>query len=713
MSRLRTPTVIQMETVECGAASLAIMLEHFGKWVPLDELRAVCNVSRDGCNAADILRAARSYGLEAKGYSYGLEKVSQLRAPFIVFWEFRHFLVVEGFGKGSVHLNDPECGPRTVPLEDFSRSYTGLALTFKPTASFEPSGRRPGVTRDLLSRLRQARSGLVMLILVSLLLIIPGLAIPTFSKVFIDFVLIQGMDQMLRPLLLAMLIVVIAYAATNWLQEWCLMRIESKIALTGSADFIIHMLKLPIRFFTQRNPGDLVARLLANDAIAQSIGDQVGRNVANFMSVAFFAVVMLAYDVLLAAICIGINVIAAIGSVQARRILRNTSLKLETEHGMLLGLGVLGIRSIDSIKASASEDQAFSRWAASHVKTVNTEQELGRITNLISVLPNMALTLTTAIALGVGSFRIVEGPLTIGGLVAFLALIAAFSRPFEGLVQFISELQRVSASLARANDILEHPVAGQFDRQPSNLATNTGRLSGRVELKNVTFGYSESGPPLIENLNMTIEPGARVALVGASGSGKSTVGQLVAGLYQPLSGEILYDGVPIQKIRPSLLESSVGWVSQDIFLFEGSVYDNLTLWDSTISLETVIKAAKDAEIHDVVSRRPGGYEGHLLEGAPNLSGGEAQRLEIARTLALEPSLLILDEATSSLDALVEQRIDRNIQRRGCSCLIIAHRLSTIRDAEEILVLDKGHVVERGTHHSLMNAGGRYRDLVEY
>ncbi len=713
MSRVHTPTVIQMESVECGAASLAIILEYFGKWVPLDELRAVCNVSRDGCNAADIVRAARGYGLEAKGYRYDLAKTSRLRAPFIVFWEFRHFLVVEGFGRGRVHLNDPETGPRTVTLDEFSGSYTGLALAFEPTASFERSGRRPGVTRDILTRLQQARGGLIMLILVSLLLIVPGLAVPTFSKIFIDNILIQDVDQMLRPLLLAMAVAVIAYATMAWLQEWCLMRIESKLSLTGSADFITRLLKLPIRFFTQRNPGDLVARLLANDSIAQSLGGQIGRIFANFLSVAFFAAVMLAYDVPLTVIGIGINVICAIGSIKARRILRNTSLKFETENGMLLGLGLLGIRSMDTVKASGGEDQVFSRWAGNHVKTVNTEQKLGRIKNLIGILPSMALTLTTAIILGVGSFRIVEGALTIGGLVAFLALMTAFSRPFEGLVQFISELQSVSASLTRVNDILKHDAAPRFTRPPVQTAANKTKLSGRVELRNVTFGYSQSGPPLIENLNMVIEPGTRVALVGTTGSGKSTVGQLVAGLYRPLDGEILYDGIPIHEIRPSLRESSVGWVSQDIFLIEGSVYDNLTLWDSTISLETVIRAAKDAEIHDAIARRPGGYGGHLLEGGSNLSGGEAQRLEIARTLALEPSVVILDEATSSLDALVEQSIDRNIQRRGCSCLIIAHRLSTIRDAEEILVLDRGNVVERGTHRSLMKAGGRYRKLVEY
>lgn len=712
VSRARTPTVIQMEAVECGAASLAIVLAYFGKWVPLEELRLACNVSRDGSNAKDIVEAARSYGLDAKGYRYGIPNLDNLSPPYIVFWEFRHFLVVEGVGRNRVYLNDPSYGPRTVTMEEFSDGYTGLAIALQPTAAFRPSGHAPRVLGDILARLRSGRDGLVMLALVSLLLIVPGLAVPAFSKVFIDNVLIQGAHELLRPLLLVMLVAIVAYAIIAWLQEWCLMRIETKLSLTGTAVFLSHLMKLPAAFFTQRNSGDLVARLLSNDAIAQKIGGQVGRNFANFLSVVFFSAVMLSFDILLTVVGVGLSLLSALGIIRARRVLRDTSLRLETENAKLLGIGILGIRTIDTVKASGGEDQIFSRWTGTHAKTINTEQRLGRITNVMDIVPSMAVGLTSALILGFGSFRIVEGHLTVGGLVAFLALMVAFARPFEGLVHFISELQDVSASLARVNDVLQHDVASEFKAAPAAWPTAGEKPAGRVELKNVSFRYAHTGPPLIENLNLTIEPGARVALVGTTGSGKSTIGRLVAGLYDPLEGEVLYDGVPLRRIPRSVLAGSVGWVAQDIFLFEGTIYDNLTLWDATVRLETVIQAAKDAEIHDMIAARPGGYDSRVLEGGTNLSGGEAQRLEIARTLALEPRILILDEATSSLDPLVEEKITWNIRERNCSCLIVAHRLSTIRDADEILVLDAGKVVERGTHDALMEAGGLYRDLVE-
>ncbi len=713
MRRVRTPTVIQMEVVECGAASLAIILEHYGKWVPLDELRIACNVSRDGCNAADIVRAARTYGLEAKGYRYDLQNVQKMSLPFIVFWEFGHFLVIEGFGRDCVYVNDPARGPYTLTMREFSDGFTGLALGFQPGPEFQATGKRPGVLREVASRLSEARDGLAMLLLVSLLLIVPGLLVPTFSKIFIDDILIQGTQDLLRPLLLAMIVTLLVFAAMAWLQEWCLLRIESKLSLTGSAVFIAHLLRLPTRFFAQRHAGDLVARYLSNDMVAQSIGGEVGRNFVGLLSIAFFAAVMLSYDFVLTVIAIGINAAALLGVVATRHTLRTTSVKLEAENGMLAGIGVSGIRSMDTVKASGGEPQVFRRWSGIHARTIDTEQRLGRLSNLVAIMPGLAVTLTTAIILGVGSFRIVDGALTVGGLVAFLALTTAFAGPFQGLVRFVIDLESVNAALRRVNDVVKHQAAEEYSRPPATALADRGKLTGRIEFRNVSFGFLRDSPPLIKNLSFTIEPGSTVALVGASGSGKSTIGNLLAGLYEPDEGEILLDGVPLHEISHSLRHSSVGWVAQDIFLFEGSIYDNLTLWDSTIHLETVIRAAKDAEVHETIARRAGGYESQVLEGGRDFSGGEAQRLEIARTLALEPSVLILDEATSALDAIVEAAIDRNLRKRGCSCLKIAHRLSTIREADEILVLRDGEVVERGNHSDLMSARGQYRDLIDF
>lgn len=715
MKRVKTRSVIQMEATECGAASLGIVLEHFGKWVPLEELRVACNVSRDGSNARDIVLAARQYGLEAKGYRYGVDGLQNLKPPFIVFWEFRHFLVVEGIGSKHVYVNDPETGPRKVTREAFDESYTGLSLGFEPGPEFVPSGRRPGITGDLISRLVPSADGLYMLVTVSLLLVLPGLVIPGLSKVFIDTILIGGQDDLLRPLLVAVGATAIVLALLTWLQEWCLTRMESKLALAGGGVFLSQLLKLPARFYTQRHPGDLISRLLSNDAIANILGREVGRNFGNFLSVIFLGAVMFLYDGVLTAMAIGLCVLSGILVVAARRPLADGSLRLEAEYGMLAGIGANTIRSIESVKANGGEADAYTRWASHHARTVTVQQDLSRLANVIGILPSMAAVLASALIIGVGSHRIVDGALTVGGLVAFLALMAAFFRPFEALVHFATNLASVGAAFARVNDVLKHPVAEGVEPDEAQAvslpAGIESKLDGHIRLEGVNFAYSEGSPNVLSDINLDIPPGKRVVIVGSSGSGKSTLARVVAGLYTPQSGRVLCDGKPLMQIPSAVRAATIGWVSQEIVLFSGTVRENLTLFDNTISFEAMIDAARDAEIHDVITRRPGGYDSFLLEGGTDLSGGEAQRLEIARTLAGEPNFLILDEATSALDPLIEEQIEQNLRERKCGALVVAHRLSTVRDADEIVVLEGGRIVERGTHDQLLALAGRYQALI--
>ncbi len=473
MKRVKTRSLIQMEATECGAASLGIVLEYYGKWVPLEELRVACNVSRDGSNARDIVLAARKYGLEAKGFRYEAEGLMAMKPPFVVFWEFRHFLVVEGITETNVYLNDPETGRKSVSREAFDESYSGLALGFQPGPDFTPSGHRPGIWGDLRSRLSSSTDGLWMLVVVSLLLVVPGLIVPGLSKVFIDTILIGGQTDLLRPLLLATGAVAIVLATLIWLQEWCLTRMESKLALVGGGVFLTQVMRLPARFYTQRFPGDLVSRFLSNDAIANILGREVGRNFGNFLSVIFFGAVMFAYDVVLTTLAIGICALSASLVVGARKALSDGSLRLESENGVLAGIGANTIRAIETVKANGGEADAFTRWANHHARTVTVQQKLDRLVILVGILPSMAAVLASALIIGVGSHRIVDGAMTVGGLVAYLALMAAFFRPFEAFVQFVANLATVGAAFARVNDVVKHKVAPGLEPHGTGAAAQT------------------------------------------------------------------------------------------------------------------------------------------------------------------------------------------------------------------------------------------------
>ncbi|CAA7626637.1 Bacteriocin/lantibiotic ABC transporter [Candidatus Terasakiella magnetica] len=711
--RVRTPTILQMEVVECGAACLAMVLGYHGRFVPLEDLRYACGVTRDGSKASNIVKAARNFGLKGKGFKMEPEGLHKLPLPLVVFWNFNHFVVVEGFGDGRVFLNDPATGPRVVSSIEFDESFTGVALAFEPGPDFVTGGEKPGTLSSLKTRLPGVRTALTYVILLSLGLSIPSLLIPSFSRVFIDYYLIQKLTDWLWPLLGAMAATALLRMVITWIQQEHLLKLQTKMSVEGSTNFMWHVLRLPVGFFSQRFGGEIGTRVQMNDRVAQLISGDLATAFLNMLTMALFAALMLQYSVSLTllGIAFACGNLLALGLVSRR--LSDANQKLMLDRGKLTGITTQNIGIIDSFKAAGMESLFFSRIAAYHAKVVTAEQELARARLYLSTVPLFLGGIGSAAILTVGGMEVMDGALSVGMLIAFQMLMANFQAPVQSLVSLGGSLQEAQGNINRLDDVLRHKRDAEFERDatlPHSLETS--RLSGRVEVRDLVFGFSPLDPPLVEGFSLTLEPGARLALVGGSGSGKSTVGKLLSGLYQPWSGEILFDGQPPQAIPRDIFRSSVAIVDQDIALFEGNIRDNLSLWDETVPDERLVRAAKDAVIHDVIASRPKGYDSHVSEGGRNFSGGQRQRIEIARALAALPSVLILDEATSALDAATELEVVENLRRRGCTCIIIAHRLSTIRDCDEILVLDRGRIVQRGTHDQMKLVDGPYKTLIE-
>lgn len=722
LGRTRTPFVLQMEAVECGAAALAMVLGYYGKFVPLTALRADCGVSRDGSKASNVLKAARKHGLKAKGYSKGLHKLKDVRFPLIVFWEFNHFLVVERISNKYVHVNDPAMGHRKLTMEEFDAGYTGVALTFEPDEGFEKGGTPPNPMPMLIKRIAGSERALTFMMLAGMIGIIPGMVQAVFSKFFIDAIITEEHYDWLRPMLVAMVAMLAFQLCLQSISGLFSRRLTMGLSAKLYAEFYQHILKLPYHFYTQRYVGDVVGRSQLNDAVVAIMAGQLTSVAIGLVSMVFFGILLFSYNFEITAIGVISTFInfALIRSMASRRIEAN--MRIAKEQGKVQGATIAAIQSIEPIKASGMENTFFEKWAGYFAASSNASQQLEMDSRLFSIFPTLSTSVVSTLTMVLGGLEVMNGNMTIGTLMAFNLLMGQFLGPISAVLGLAVQMQEIRGTVVRLEDVLDHPTRDELfadiktearantERQgPESLGTS---LDGSMQCTNLTFGYSPIEGPLIENFNLEIRPGERVALVGTSGCGKSTVARLVAGLVPPWNGEVCFNGVNRELIPQDVLSSSVSFVEQDFLLFPGTVRENLTLWDNTIPDEWLRDALDDAVILDQVLAMPGGLDANVEEGGNNLSGGQRQRLEIARALVRKPSFLIMDESTSALDVETEAQIVRNIHRRGCSALMIAHRLSTIRNCHKIIVMQKGQVKEVGDHETLFAKDGIYTKLVK-
>lgn len=705
----KVPVIMQMEALECGAASLTMILAYYGKWVPLEQIRADCGVSRDGSNARNVLKAARSYGLIAKGYRYEPESLKKNgKFPCIIHWNFNHFLVLDGFRGDKVYLNDPAKGNYAVSMETFDKSFTGICLMFEPGETFEPSGKPRSVMAFARKRLAGAGTAVAFVALTAVISSLLGVISPAFSRIFLDRLLTGRNPQWVYPFFLALALFSLVQIAVAWIQAVWSLRINGKLAVTGSAVFMWKVLRLPMEFFSQRMAGDIQQRQSSNASIAGTLVNTFAPLVLNAIMTVFYLVVMIRYSWVLTLIGLGsmaVNMLLA-RIISAKRV--NITRVQSRDSGKLAGATVAGIEMIETIKASGAENGYFEKWAG-YQASVNTQKvRFQRLNQYLGMIPNLVSSVTNTAILVLGVWLTMNGAFTVGMIMAFQGFMSSFSTPVSSLISAGQTLQEMRTEMERVEDVMEYPTDVDFTQVQEE---ECGKLTGQVELKHVTFGYSRLGNPLIEDFSLTLKPGSRVAFVGPSGCGKSTLSKLISGLYQPWSGEILFDGKPIFQIDRNIFTGSLAVVDQDIILFEDTIANNIKMWGTSIEDFEMILAARDARLHVDIMQRQGGYQYRLAEGGKDLSGGQRQRMEIARVLAQDPTIIIMDEATSALDAKTEYEVVNAIQARGITCIVVAHRLSTIRDCDEIIVLDNGKVVERGTHEQLYAMGGVYTNLV--
>lgn len=706
----KVPVVMQMEDLECGAASLTMILAYYRKWLPLEQVRADCGVSRDGSNARNVLKAARSYGLIAKGYRYEPEDLKKNgKFPCIIHWNFNHFLVLNGFRNDKAYLNDPAKGSYSVSMEEFDRSFTGICMMFEPDENFEPGGKPKSMLSFARKRLVGAGIAVAFLVLTSVISSLLGVIQPVFSRIFMDRLLTGQNPEWLYPFIFALALFSAVQIIIAWIQAVWSLKIDGKLAVTGSAVFMWKVLRMPMEFFSQRMAGDILQRQGSNAAIAGTLVNTFAPLALSAIMMVFYLVLMIRYSPLLTLVGLGsivVNMLVA-RFISAKRV--NITRVQMRDSGKLSSATVAGIGMIETIKASGAENGYFEKWSG-YQASVNTQKvRFQRLNQYMGMIPGIVTEITNTAILALGIWLTMCGQFTAGMIMAFQGFMTSFSAPAQSLIAAGQTLQEMRTEMERVEDVMEYPM--DEEAPESDTQDTYDKLSGRLEMKHVTFGYSRLGEPLIEDFSLSLEPGSRVAFVGASGCGKSTISKLISGLYKPWSGEILFDGKPISAIDRSVFTGSLAVVDQDIILFEDTIANNIRLWDKSIEDFEVILAARDAKLHEDIMQREGGYQYKITEGGRDFSGGQRQRMEIARVLAQDPTIIILDEATSALDAKTEFEVVDSIHARGITCIVIAHRLSTVRDCDEIIVLDNGKVAERGTHEELYARGGAYTSLI--
>ncbi len=706
----KVPVVMQMEALECGAAALCMVLAYYNKWIPLEQVRSDCGVSRDGSNARNILIAARNYGLEADGYRLEPEDLANEGTfPCIIHWEFNHFVVCDGFKGNKVYLNDPARGNYTISKERFDEGFTGIALMLEPGENFEPGGKQKSVMEFAKKRLSGAGGAVAFVATTTIITSLSTIIGMGFSRVFLDN-LIAGLNKnWFIPFFVGLGIMTIIQLVSAWIQAIYSRRLNGKMDAVGSSTYLWKVLRLPMEFFSQRMAGDIQGRMMSNASIAGTVVNTVAPLVLNCFTMVFFLILMIRYSISMT--CLGL-IFVVINTFLSQWISKkriNITRVMMRDQGKLSSSTVSGVDMIETIKASGAENGFFEKWSGYQASVNSQSVRYQKQDLLLGIIPGTLSSMVSMLVLITGIWFTMRGEFTVGMISAFQGFMTSFLAPAQQMINAGQMIQEMRTSMERIEDVMEYPEDPVFSRNVT--AEDYTKLSGKLSMRNVTFGYSKLDKPLIEDFNLELEQGQKVAFVGTTGCGKSTLAKLISGLYQPWSGEILFDGKPINEIDRNVFTGSVAVVDQDIILFEDSIADNIKMWDNSIEEFEMIMAARDASIHDDIMQRPGDYQYKLTEGGKDFSGGQRQRLEIARVLAQDPTMIILDEATSALDARTEYEVVKSIKDRGITSVVVAHRLSTIRDCDEIIVLDHGKVVERGTHSELMKLNGAYKALV--
>ncbi|MBC3796945.1 NHLP family bacteriocin export ABC transporter peptidase/permease/ATPase subunit [Acetobacterium tundrae] len=709
----KVPVVLQMEAVECGVASLSMILAYYGRYETLETLRIDCGVSRDGVKAGNIARTARLYGLEAQGFVCTVDKLKDMEMPLIIHWDYSHFVVLEGFKNDKVYLCDPASGKRVISQEELGKMFTGVVIESRPGEEFTKSGEKPVVWKALFKRLSQSGiSPLIYVLIIGVLLVIPGLVIANYAKIFVDYYLSNSELFDISIFIGILLYTVILQAILNWLKENALVRMENYIAINSAGDYLRHVLRLPVEFFNQRQSGDINSRMQSINTIATALSSNLARILVNLVTAVLYLILLFQYNVpltLIGIIITAVNIVLL--QYTAKKNADNNRVLLQYQ-GKSIGWIMVNLKSIETIKSIGEEDNFFTRIAGLSAETLAVEQRMGGMEAIISVLPTLLTSILTALIFMFGGEFVLMGTMTIGTFVAFNTLMAGFTQPMSELVSTSAALQGMIADIQRLDDVEKYPEDIALETEKISLdGFDCDQLDGEIELINMTFGYNRLSKPIIKDLNLKLKAGGSIALVGSSGSGKSTIAKTITTLYQPWSGEILIDGINIKDIPAELRYNTMSSVDQEIVMYSATVLDNITMWDETIPVADVIQATKDACIYEDILALPNAFEYVLSEGGKNLSGGQRQRLEIARALCKNPRILIMDEATSALDTATEAQVSENIKKRGISTILVAHRLSTIRDCDEIIVLSGGEVAERGTHDELLALGGEYANLI--
>ena len=711
----KVPVIMQMEALECGAACLCMILAYYDKWVPLEQVRRDCGVSRDGSNAAKMMTAAETYGLECRAKRCEPEHLRENGFfPCIIHWNFNHFVVCKGFRGNKAYLNDPARGDYSVPMDTFDESFTGICLQMSPGQHFEPGGQPRSMKHFIRRRLKGAHDALLFVTLSSVIVALIGIPSAGFTRVFLDRMLTGKEPTWFVPFLVGLGILTALQLASAWIGAVYSLALKGKMAVTGSSAYLWKVLRLPMEFFNQRMVGDIQMRQGANAGIAAEIVDTIAPMLINTVMMLFYLIVMIRYSWLLTLIGVATVLLQVVTAdlISKKRV--NITRVMMRDRGKLAATTTSGIEMIETIKASGAENGFFERWAG-YQASVNTQNNRYlELDQYLGMIPLILSGMLDAAVLIVGIWLTMRGQFTAGMIMAFQGMLASFMSPVFSLIGSGQRMQEMRTDMERIEDVMEYPDDVMLEKTAEPVGPEEKeyvRLSGSLSMRHVTFGYSRLEKPLIEDFNLELRPGQRIAFVGASGCGKSTLAKLISGLYQPWEGEILLDGIPLREIDREVLTGSVAVVDQDIILFEDTIANNIRMWDDSIEEYEVILAAHDAQIHEDIMHRPGGYQYPVTEGGRDFSGGQRQRLEIARALAQDPALIIMDEATSALDARTEYDVVHAIRERGISCVVIAHRLSTIRDCDEIIVMDQGKVLERGTHAELMARGGAYRTLV--